>query len=155
MKNNYTLSILQIKNNLPPQFREILDSGKMRIRIIGISEGSVVVYFIIEMVVNSNITHSEIEAAIIDALNKSKDLDIDLHGTSIKGTAFACIIFGLYRVHPVSWRDSAEEHVFCMEMVFCMETLEDEGWARWNQSCSTGKATRKPTTMRKDDLFQN
>lgn len=57
----------------------------MRITITGISEGSVVVKFIIETVVSSNATHPEVEAAIIHALNKSKALDIDPRKTYLQG----------------------------------------------------------------------
>ncbi|KAH0624813.1 hypothetical protein JD844_032640 [Phrynosoma platyrhinos] len=74
----------EMNKYLPPVFRELLQSGKMRIIITGIQEGSLIVNFIIEMVPDSNVTHEEVEHAVIEALNRSRTLDVDLTRTSIK-----------------------------------------------------------------------
>nr|XP_034971636.1 uncharacterized protein LOC118085272 [Zootoca vivipara] len=74
----------EIRNNLPPSLRALVDSGKMRITITEIRNGSVIVTFIIEMVPDRNVTHNEVEQAVIEALNKSRHLDVDLTRTSIE-----------------------------------------------------------------------
>ncbi|XP_072850270.2 uncharacterized protein LOC110074045 [Pogona vitticeps] len=74
----------QLEENLPPAFQELLNSGKIRIVVTGIREGSVIVTFDIVMVLNGTVTHEEIEHAIIGALNKSRTLDVDFSATSIK-----------------------------------------------------------------------
>ncbi|CAI5772509.1 mucin-12 [Podarcis lilfordi] len=74
----------EIINNLPPSLRALIDSGKMRITITEITSGSVIVTFIIEMVPDRNIAHNEVERAVIEALNKSRHLDVDLTRTSIE-----------------------------------------------------------------------
>lgn len=79
---------LQLEENLPPAFQELLHSGKMRIIVTGVREGSVIVTFDIQMVSNRTVTHEEAEHAIIEALNKSRTLDVDFSVTSINGILY-------------------------------------------------------------------
>ncbi|XP_061483558.1 nidogen-2-like isoform X2 [Rhineura floridana] len=72
----------EITSHLPLKFRELLESGKMRITITEIRNGSVIVAFVIKMVPYRNVTHTEVEDVVIKALNKSKKLDVDLTQTS-------------------------------------------------------------------------
>lgn len=87
--NNHLLAILQIRKHLPSNLRDLLDTGKFRITITDLRQGSVVVDFTIEMVTDQNTTNTEVEDAVTEALKKSTALKVDPNSTSVQGMFFS------------------------------------------------------------------
>ncbi|KAG7471307.1 hypothetical protein MATL_G00123200 [Megalops atlanticus] len=74
--------INEVEENLPPEYRELINANKMRVVVKEIRKGSVIVDFDLVTSVTVDLTTSNIQANVISALNKSA-LGIDLNQTAV------------------------------------------------------------------------
>ena len=73
----------QIYKSLSSELKELVESGKVRIEIISLSQGSVVVNF--SIVYDASVTELNVSSAVLGSLLNSTRYSVDEHSTSVSG----------------------------------------------------------------------
>ena len=81
--NPSLLCYQQIYKSLSPELRELVDSGKVRIEITSLSQGSVVVNF--SIVYDMSSTKLNVSSAVFRSLLNSTKYSVDENSTSLSG----------------------------------------------------------------------
>nr|XP_029537069.1 uncharacterized protein LOC115141878 isoform X2 [Oncorhynchus nerka] len=82
-KDFVTNFTMQVENNLPKEYRDLIRDKEMVIVVTGVRRGSVIVDFDLVTALEVNLSTSDVQNSVINAL-KSSALGVDLNITSVK-----------------------------------------------------------------------
>ncbi|XP_035591442.1 mucin-13-like isoform X3 [Oncorhynchus keta] len=82
-KDFVTNFTMQVENNLPEEYRDLIRDKEMVIVVTGVRRGSVIVDFDLVTALEVNLSTSDVQNSVINAL-KSSALGVDLNITSVK-----------------------------------------------------------------------
>nr|XP_029537070.1 uncharacterized protein LOC115141878 isoform X3 [Oncorhynchus nerka] len=85
-KDFVTNFTMQVENNLPKEYRDLIRDKEMVIVVTGVRRGSVIVDFDLVTALEVNLSTSDVQNSVINAL-KSSALGVDLNITSVKGVS--------------------------------------------------------------------
>lgn len=76
---------LKVGNNLPKAYQDLIRAKEMVVVVTGVHRGSVIVDFDLVTALEVNLSTSDVQKSVINALNSSA-LRVDLNITSVKGS---------------------------------------------------------------------